>query len=40
LELRAALEHVNGRGIGTILSCIPGNLAYFEGEDETLLLVR
>jgi len=40
LDLRAALEHVNGRQIGTILSCVPGKLAYFEGEDETLLLVR
>lgn len=40
LDLRAALEHVSGREIGTILSCIPGKLAYFEGEDETLLLAR
>jgi hypothetical protein len=40
LDLRAALEHVNGREIGTILSCIPGRLAYFEGEDDTLLLAR
>jgi len=40
LDLRAALEHVNGRQIGTILSCVPGKLAYFEGEDETLLLAR
>jgi hypothetical protein len=40
LELRAALEHVNGRQIGTILSCVPGKLAYFESEDEILLLAR
>ena len=40
LDLRAALEHVNGRQIGTILSCVPGKLAYFESEDETLLLSR
>jgi len=40
LDLRAALEHVNGRQIGTILSCVPGKLAYFESEDETLLLTR
>ena len=40
LGLRAALEHVNGRQIGTILSCVPGKLAYFESEDETLLLAR
>jgi hypothetical protein len=40
LDLSAAIEHVNGRGIGTILSCVPGKLAYFESEDETLLLAR
>jgi hypothetical protein len=40
LDLRAALEHVNGRQIGTVLSCVPGKLAYFDGEDETLLLAR
>lgn len=40
LDLREALEHVSGRQIGTILSCVPGKLAYFESEDERLLLVR
>lgn len=40
LSLSEALEHVNGRGMGTILSCVPGKLAYYEGEDETLLLAR
>ena len=40
LDLREALEHVSGRQIGTILSCVPGKLAYFESEDETLLLTR
>jgi hypothetical protein len=40
LDLRAALEHVKGRQIGTILSCIPGKLAFFEGQDETFLLAR
>jgi hypothetical protein len=40
MDLRAALEHVNGRQIGAILSCVPGKLAYFESEDETLLLAR
>jgi hypothetical protein len=40
LDLKAALEHVNGRQIGTILSCVPGKLAYFQSEDETLLLAR
>lgn len=40
LDLRAALEHVHGREIGTILSCVPGKLAYFESEDDRLLLAR
>jgi hypothetical protein len=33
LPLPQALEQVIGRGIGTLLSCVPGRLAYFEGED-------
>jgi hypothetical protein len=40
LQLESALENVIGGGMGTILSCIPGKLAYFEGEDESLLLAR
>jgi hypothetical protein len=40
LQLESALERVVGNGIGTILSCVPGKLAYFEGEDESLLLSR
>jgi hypothetical protein len=40
LNLSAAVEYVNGRGIGTILSCVRGKLAYFEGETESLLLAR
>jgi len=32
LPLEAALDAVVGRGMGTLLSCIPGRLAYFEGE--------
>lgn len=39
LELGEALRYLCGRG-GTILSCIPGKLAYFEGEDEALFLAR
>jgi hypothetical protein len=34
------MESVVGCGTGSILSCIPGKLAYFEGEDESLLLAR
>ena len=40
LRLATALESVIGSAIGTILSCIPGKLAFFEGEDESLLLAR
>jgi hypothetical protein len=32
LPLKSALEHVVGHGMGTLLSCVPGELAYFEGE--------
>jgi len=31
--LEVALEQVIGRGYGTLLSCVPGTLGYFEGED-------
>jgi hypothetical protein len=40
MDLKKALEGVVGRGIGTILSCVPGRLAYFEDEDERLILAR
>ncbi len=40
LDLESALEKITGMGMGTILSCIPGKLAYFEGEDQRLLLMR
>jgi hypothetical protein len=32
MPLHHALEYVVGKGMGTIISCIPGSLAYFEGE--------
>jgi len=32
LPLKLALEKVVGQGLGTLLSCIPGELAYYEGE--------
>ena len=40
LELEAALGEVVGNNAGAILSCVPGKLAYFEGEDESLLLAK
>ena len=39
-ELLEALEEVVGRGMGTVLSCVPGRLAYFESEDERYVLHR
>lgn len=32
LALKLALEKVVGQGMGTLLSCVPGELAYYEGE--------
>jgi hypothetical protein len=40
LDLESALEKVVGSGIGAILSCVPGKLAYFEGENQALLLAK
>ena len=41
VKLLSALKQVVGHGIGTVLSCVPGKLAYFEGEiRERFLLVR
>lgn len=32
LDLRETLDQLIGGGIATVVSCIPGKLAYFEGE--------
>jgi len=42
LPLRKALEETIGSGMGTLISCIPGRLAYFEFEDygESYILER
>jgi hypothetical protein len=40
LPLVKALEEIVGRGIGTVLSCIPGRLAFVETEDERFILER
>jgi hypothetical protein len=40
LPLREALLQIVGRGIGTVLSCIPGHLAFVEMEDKRLILER
>jgi hypothetical protein len=33
LPLKEALEAVIGRGMGSLLSCVPGRLGYYEGEE-------
>jgi hypothetical protein len=40
LPLLEALTQVVGRGTGTVLSCIPGRLAFVETEDERFILER
>ncbi len=40
LRLMEALEQVIGRGMGAVLSCIPGQLAFVETEDDRFILER
>jgi hypothetical protein len=40
LPLVNALHQTVGRGMGTVLSCIPGRLAFVETEDERFILER
>jgi hypothetical protein len=40
VDLLVALEEVVGAGMGTLISCVPGHLAYFESEDERYVLQR
>jgi hypothetical protein len=40
MDLRDALADVFDRGDATLISCIPGELAYFEGEYMHLILKR
>jgi hypothetical protein len=40
LELESVLERVFDNDAGTILSCLPGRLGLYSGEDEKLLLAR
>jgi hypothetical protein len=40
LPLVEALKQIVGRGMGTVLSCIPGCLAFVETEDERFILER
>ena len=32
--LSEALQQIIGRGSGSVVSCVPGKLAYFEGEEQ------
>jgi hypothetical protein len=34
MALKDALIAVVGQGLGTLLSCVPGKLGYFEGEEK------
>jgi hypothetical protein len=40
VELLGALRETIGAGMGTVLSCVPGKLGYFENEDQQRLLER
>lgn len=40
LPLLEALERIVGQGMGTVLSCVPGSLAFVETEDERFILER
>lgn len=40
MQLSDALEEIVGSGMGTILSCLPGRLAFLETEDERFILAR
>jgi hypothetical protein len=40
IPLFEALKEIVGRGMGTVLSCIPGRLAFVETEDERFILER
>jgi len=40
LPLLDALNETVGRGMGTVLSCVPGRLAFVETEDERFILER
>jgi hypothetical protein len=38
MNLNAALKEIRWSGYGTVISCIPGKLAYYEGEEEHFIL--
>jgi hypothetical protein len=40
MDLETALEETVGGQMGTLISCVPGRLGYFEDEDERCILER
>lgn len=40
VELETALNETVGRQMGTLISCVPGRLGYFEDEDGRCILER
>ena len=40
VDLEAALKETVGRQMGTLISCVPGRLGYFEDEDGRCILER
>jgi hypothetical protein len=40
LDLEIALKETVGYGMGTLISCVPGKLAYFEDEEIRCILER
>jgi hypothetical protein len=40
LPLASALDQIVGFGMGTLLSCIPGTLGYFEDEEDRCVVAR
>ncbi len=38
MKLEEALDALIGMRTGTIISCLPGRLAFFENEDERVIL--
>lgn len=40
VDLEVALKHTVGAQMGTLISCVPGRLGYFEDEDGRCILER
>ena len=40
LDLAEAVTELHATGMGAIVSCVPGRLAYYEGEDDRFILYR